>query len=57
VHFWLTAISGIALMIGLYLELAGYPGIEPLLAASSMGFYAGMLLFAFISLPAVWKKV
>jgi hypothetical protein len=56
VHFWLTAVSGIALMIGLYLELAGY-SVEPLLAASSMGFYAGMLLFACISLPAVWKKV
>jgi len=56
VHFWLTAISGIALMIGLYFELAGDPEIEPVLASSSMGFYAGMLLFAFISLPAIWKK-
>ncbi|ESX53904.1 hypothetical protein NKI32_12385 [Mesorhizobium sp. M0761] len=56
VHFWLTAICGIALMIGLYFELAGHPEIEPVLGSSSMGFYAAMLLFAFISLPAVWKK-
>ena len=56
VHFWLTAISGIGLMIGLYILLAGNPGIEPLLGIASIGFYAGMLLFAFISLPVVWKK-
>ncbi|WP_027059230.1 hypothetical protein [Mesorhizobium loti] len=56
IHFWLTAISGIGLMIGLYILLAGNPGIEPLLGISSIGFYAGMLLFAFIALPVVWKK-
>ncbi len=54
IHFWLTAVSGIALMIALYFELAGHPEIEPVLASSSIGF--GMLLFAFISLPAIWKK-
>ncbi len=56
IHFWLTAISGIGLMVGLYILLAGNPGIEPMLGISSIGFYAGMLLFAFISLPVVWKK-
>ena len=56
IHFWLMAVSGIALMIALYFELAGHPEIEPVLASSSIGFYAGMLLFAFISLPAIWKK-
>ncbi|TPL78681.1 cbb3-type cytochrome c oxidase subunit I [Mesorhizobium sp. B2-3-13] len=56
VHFWLTAISGIGLMIGLYILLAGNPGIEPLLGISSICFYAGILLFAFIALPVVWKK-
>ncbi len=29
--------------------------IEPLVATSSMGFYAGLLLFAYIALPVVWK--
>ncbi|CCV04800.1 conserved membrane hypothetical protein [Mesorhizobium metallidurans STM 2683] len=55
VHFWLTAISGIGLLVGLYVLLAGNPAIEPLVAVSSMAFYAGMLLFAFIALPALWK--
>ncbi|AZO01252.1 hypothetical protein EJ066_05065 [Mesorhizobium sp. M9A.F.Ca.ET.002.03.1.2] len=55
VHFWLTAISGIGLLIGLYIMLAGNPAIEPLVATSSMGFYAGLLLFAYIALPVVWK--
>ena len=56
VHFWLTAISGIGLMIGLFVMLAGNPAIEPVLGIASIGFYAGMLLFAFIALPAVWKR-
>ena len=55
VHFWLTAVSGIGLLIGLYFLLAGNPGIEPLVAVSSMGFYAGMFLFAFIALSALWR--
>jgi cbb3-type cytochrome oxidase subunit 1 len=55
VHFWLTAISGIGLMIGLYVMLAGHPAIEPVLGISSAVFYVGMLLFAFIALPAIWK--
>lgn len=55
VHFWLTAISGIGLLIGLYFLLAGNPAIEPLVVMSSMAFHAGMLLFAFIAPPALWK--
>ena len=55
VHFWLTAISGIGLLVGLFFLLAGNGGIEPLVAASSMGFYAALLLFAFIALPAIWR--
>jgi len=55
VHFWLTAVSGTGLLIGLYVLLAGNPAIEPVLGISSMGFYAGMLLFAFIALPAIWR--
>ena len=29
VHFWLTAVSGIVLLVGLYFLLAGNPAIEP----------------------------
>ena len=55
VHFWLTAVSGIGLLVGLYFVLAGNPAIEPLVAVSSMAFYASTLLFAFIALPTVYR--
>jgi hypothetical protein len=55
-HFWLTAVSGIALLAGLYFLLAGNPGVEPVVAVSSLGFYAAMFLFVVIALPAVWQR-
>ena len=55
IHFWLTAVSGIGLLIGLYFLLAGNTAIEPVVAVSSMVFYASMLLFAFIALPAIYR--
>lgn len=55
VHFWLTAVSGVCLLVGLYFLLAGNEAIEPLVAIASVGFYAALLLFAFIALPVVWK--
>lgn len=55
VHFWLTAISGTGLLVGLYLLLGGNAAIEPLVAVSSMGFYAAMFLFAYIAIPAIWR--
>ena len=56
VHFWLTAVSGIGLLVGLYVLLAGNESIEPLVAASSMGFYAAMFLFVIIALPVIWGR-
>lgn len=53
VHFWLTAVSGIALLVSLYFVLAGNPGVEPVTAISSIGFFIGMVLFAWIALPAI----
>lgn len=55
VHFWLTTISGIILLVSLYFVLAGNPAIEPVTAISSLGFFAAMLLFAWIALPVVRK--
>jgi len=55
VHFWLTALSGIGLLAGLYFVLAGNMAFEPLVAVSSMAFYAGMILFAYIGLSALWR--
>src|SRR5438045_4907694 len=55
IHFWLTAISGIGMLIGLFFMLAGNAAIEPLVGISSMSFYAAMLLFAVVALPAACK--
>jgi hypothetical protein len=48
-------VSGIGLLIGLYFLLAGNTAIEPVVAVSSMVFYASMLLFAFIALPTIYR--
>jgi hypothetical protein len=55
-HFWLTAASGIGLLAGLFVLLGGNAAAEPIVAASSMGFYAAMLLFAVVALPALWSR-
>lgn len=56
VHFWLTAVSGIALLIGLYFLLDGNPSMEAVTGVASMAFYAAMFLFAFIALSAVYQR-
>ncbi len=55
IHFWLTTVSGIGLLVGLYFLLAGNPAIEPVVAISSLGFYAAMFLFVIIALPAIYR--
>ncbi|MFI0842591.1 hypothetical protein [Mesorhizobium sp. IMUNJ 23232] len=57
VHFWLTAVSGLMLIVGLYFLLAGNTAIEPVVAIGSLVFYAGILLFAFIALTSMRKPV
>ena len=54
-HFWLTAVSGVLLVVGLFLLLGGNPSIEPMVATASMVFFAATLLFAWIALTAMWK--
>ncbi len=53
-HFWLTAVSGATLFVGLYFLLAGNAGAEPVVATASMGFYAAAILFTAIALKALW---
>jgi hypothetical protein len=53
VHFWLTAVSGIALMISLFFLLGGNAAVEPVTAISSIGFFLAILLFAWIALPVI----
>ena len=45
VHFWLTAVSGIGLVGGLFIMLGGNPSIEPIVATSSMVFFAATAAF------------
>jgi heme/copper-type cytochrome/quinol oxidase subunit 1 len=56
IHFWLTAISGIVFFVALYLLLTGKVGAEPVVAGASTAFFVGMLLFAAIALPAIWRR-
>jgi hypothetical protein len=52
-HFWLTAVSGIALMVGLFFLLAGNAAVEPLVAIASLGFFLAIFIFAWIALPVI----
>jgi len=56
IHFWIHAVSIVVLVISLYFVLAGNPGVEPVTAISSILFFLGMLLFAWIAIPVVNKS-
>ena len=56
IHFWMHAVGIVVLTVSLYFVLAGNPGIEPVTAASSILFFLGMLLFAWIAIPVVSKS-
>jgi uncharacterized protein involved in response to NO len=53
IHFWLTAASGIVMLVSLYFVRAGNIAIEPVTAISSILFFLAILLFAWIALPAL----
>lgn len=55
IHFWLSAISSACMLFGLFILFGGNPSIEPVLAVSSLAFFAATILFAFIALSALWK--
>jgi cbb3-type cytochrome oxidase subunit 1 len=55
VHFWLSALSSIGLVIGLFLLYGGNPSAEPIAAICSMAFFAATLLFAWIAITAMWR--
>ena len=54
VHFWLSAISSIGMVIGLYVLYGGNPSIEPLLGMCAIAFIVATVLFAYIALRALW---
>ena len=55
IHFWIHAVSVIVLVVSLYFVLAGNEAIEPVTAVSSIIFFLGMLLFAWIAIPVINK--
>ena len=56
IHFWIHAVGIVVLTVSLYFVLAGNPGVEPVTAISSILFFLGMLLFAWIAIPVVNKS-
>lgn len=53
VHFWFTAVTGIALLVSLYFVIDGNTQVEPVTAVSSILFFVALLLFAWIALPVL----
>jgi len=53
VHFWVQAVSGVALAVSLYVLTAGHESAEPITAIASTGFFVGMLIFAWNALPVL----
>ena len=56
IHFWMHAVGIVVLTVSLYFVLAGNPGVEPVTAVSSILFFLGILLFAWIAIPVVNKS-
>lgn len=55
IHFWMHAVGIVVLTVSLYFVLAGNPGVEPVTAVSSILFFLGVQLFAWIAIPVVNK--
>lgn len=58
VHFWLQTISTIIMVGSLFILYGGEAGndsAEPGVVIGSLGYLAGMVLFAWISFRAMWK--
>jgi hypothetical protein len=56
VHFWLTAVSGVGLLVSLFFLVLGNTGLDPVVGIWSLLFYAAMLLFVVIAMPVVYRK-
>ena len=52
-HFWVQAVSGIVLVVSLFILLQGNEAIEPVTALASVGFLIGTLMFVWNALPAL----
>ena len=53
VHFWIQGLSGVVLVVSLFVLLNGNEAIEPVTALASVGFLIGMLVFIWNALPVL----
>ena len=53
VHFWIQGLSGVVLVVSLFVLLNGNEAIEPVTALASVGFLIGMLVFIWTALPVL----
>ena len=56
VHFWIQAVASVVMLGSLFLLYGGNPAVEPGAAIGAITYGIGVLLFAYISLPAIWKS-
>jgi hypothetical protein len=54
--FLIRRVSIVVLVVSLYFVLAGNREVEPVTAISSILFFLGMLLFAWIAIPVINKQ-
>ena len=52
-HFWVQGVSGVVLVVSLFMLLGGNEAVEPVTATASFGFLAGMLIFAWNAMPVL----
>lgn len=55
IHFWIQAIAAVVMLGSLFMLYGGNPAFDPGAAIGALTWGFGMLLFAFIALPAIWK--
>jgi cbb3-type cytochrome oxidase subunit 1 len=55
VHFWLGAVSSVAMMALLAVEASGLASIVPVLGVAALGVWLSVALFAVIVFRATWR--
>lgn len=56
IHFWVSAVSSVVMLVTLYMLYGGNPSVEPVLGMASLLYFAATLLFAWIALSALWRS-
>lgn len=56
IHFWVSAVSSVVMLVTLYMLYGGNPSVEPVLGMASLLYFAATLLFSWIALSALWRN-